>query len=77
MGNLSQKEDVYFLTRRACRAIFFSFRVRQVTKKRIKMEDNILEFFISPLENELLKQICENLHFELGMPPEPNIQKTH
>ena len=56
--------------------IFFSFQMCLVTKTRIKMEDNILEFFISPLENGLFKQICENLHFELGMPPEPNIQKT-
>ena len=39
------------------------------------MEDNILEFFISLLENGLFKQIGENLHFKLGMPPEPNIQK--
>ena len=40
------------------------------------MDDYILEFFISPLENGIFKQICENLHLELGMTPERNIQIT-
>ena len=56
--------------------IFLGFRVCRITKTRIKMGENILEFFISPLENGLFKQICEKFYFELGMPAEPNIQKT-
>ena len=56
--------------------IFFSFRVCLVTKTRIKMVENTLDFFLSPLENGLFEHICENFHFELGMLPEPNIQNT-
>ena len=55
--------------------IFFSFRVCLVTKTRIKVVENTLKNFLSQLENGLFKQICEIFHFEIGMPPEPNIQK--
>ena len=39
------------------------------------MEESFLEIFLVQFENGLFKPIDENSHFELGMPPEPNIQK--
>ena len=53
-GNLGSKRKFFFNSM----TIFFSFRVCLVTKTTIKMEDNILEFLISPFENGLCKQIC-------------------